>query len=78
MGTVLRRYWHPIATSTELEQEPVLAVRLLGEDLALYNAESGEFGLVAQRCPPSWPARSVGSSGARTPPGGPGGSGGLG
>src|SRR5919205_1741106 len=51
MGAVMRRYWHPIATTTELEQEPVLAVRLLGEDLALYRAESGELGLVAQRCP---------------------------
>src|SRR5438477_11810727 len=29
MGNLLRRYWHPVATAAELEQEPVLAVRLL-------------------------------------------------
>jgi 5,5'-dehydrodivanillate O-demethylase oxygenase subunit len=51
MGNLLRRYWHPVATLAELEQEPVLAVKLLGENLALYQTPSGELGLVAQRCP---------------------------
>ena len=32
-------------------REPVLAVRVLGEHLALYRSESGEMGLVAERCP---------------------------
>src|SRR5919206_1170859 len=51
MGNLLRRYWHPVATSVELEAEPVLAVRLLGENLALYRNEQGQLGLVAERCP---------------------------
>ena len=51
MGNLLRRYWHPIATATELEKEPVLAVKLLGENLALYRSPDGELGLMAERCP---------------------------
>jgi 5,5'-dehydrodivanillate O-demethylase oxygenase subunit len=50
MGNLMRRYWHPIATSTELNREPVMAVRILGENLALYRNEKGELGLVGQRC----------------------------
>jgi 5,5'-dehydrodivanillate O-demethylase len=51
MGGLLRRYWHPIATLPELLAEPVLAVTVLGENLALYRTEGGDLGLVAQRCP---------------------------
>jgi len=51
MGNLLRRYWHPIAASSELAIEPVLQVRLLGENLALYRNEQGELGLMAERCP---------------------------
>jgi 5,5'-dehydrodivanillate O-demethylase len=51
MGNLLRRYWYPVATTTELAQEPVLPVRLLGEDLALFQTEQGALGLVTQRCP---------------------------
>ena len=51
MGDVLRRYWHPVATSAQLKDEPVMAVTLLGENLALYRTDSGQLGLVAQRCP---------------------------
>jgi 5,5'-dehydrodivanillate O-demethylase len=50
-GELLRRYWWPIATSGELDTEPVLAIRLLGENLALYRTDAGELGLVSQRCP---------------------------
>jgi 5,5'-dehydrodivanillate O-demethylase oxygenase subunit len=50
-GELLRRYWWPIATVAELDIEPVLAVTLLGENLALYRTDAGELGLVAQRCP---------------------------
>jgi 5,5'-dehydrodivanillate O-demethylase len=50
-GELLRRYWHPIATSAELAREPVLAVKVLGENLALYKTEGGKLGLVSQRCP---------------------------
>jgi 5,5'-dehydrodivanillate O-demethylase len=51
MGALLRRYWHPVATLPELIAEPVLAVTVLGENLALYRTEAGDMGLVAQRCP---------------------------
>ena len=38
MGEVMRRYWHPIAASGELnEEEPTKEIRLLGEDLLLYR-----------------------------------------
>lgn len=50
MGNLLRRYWHPIATATELKREPVLSVRILGEQLALYRSETGKMGLVTERC----------------------------
>jgi 5,5'-dehydrodivanillate O-demethylase len=51
MGNVMRRYWFPIATTAELNKEPVLGVKLLGENLALYRSPAGELGLVAERCP---------------------------
>jgi hypothetical protein len=31
MGKLLRCYWHPIATTTQLQTEPVLPIRLLGK-----------------------------------------------
>jgi 5,5'-dehydrodivanillate O-demethylase len=51
MGNLLRRYWYPIATVPDLDQEPVRAITLLGENLALYRTDSGKLGLVSQRCP---------------------------
>jgi 5,5'-dehydrodivanillate O-demethylase len=51
MGELLRRYWHPVATVPELDAEPVLPVKVLGENLALYRTEAGELGLVSERCP---------------------------
>jgi len=47
---LLRRYWQPIGTAIELDQEPVQRVRLLGEDLVLYHTEGGEYGLIDERC----------------------------
>jgi 5,5'-dehydrodivanillate O-demethylase oxygenase subunit len=51
MGNLLRRYWYPVATTTQLDAQPVLRVRLLGEDLVLYRDKSGQLGLLAERCP---------------------------
>jgi 5,5'-dehydrodivanillate O-demethylase len=51
MGNLLRRYWHPVGTVTELAKDPVKKVRLLGENLTLYRSERGEYGLVGDRCP---------------------------
>jgi 5,5'-dehydrodivanillate O-demethylase oxygenase subunit len=51
MGELLRRYWHPVATTPDLEKDPVRRVRLLGENLTLFRTTSGELGLVGERCP---------------------------
>jgi 5,5'-dehydrodivanillate O-demethylase len=49
-GELLRRYWWPAAASSELDNESVVSVRMLGEDLALYRTEGGKLGLMAERC----------------------------
>jgi 5,5'-dehydrodivanillate O-demethylase len=51
LGDLLRRYWYPVARVADLDEEPVLAVGLLGENFALYRTESGSLGMVSQRCP---------------------------
>ncbi len=51
MGELMRRYWHAIATTDDLNKDPVRRVRLLGENLTLYRSESGELGLISERCP---------------------------
>lgn len=51
MGTLLRRYWMPIAGVSEFDSRSTKPVRLLGEDLVLYKDLSGDFGLVDRRCP---------------------------
>ena len=35
MGELLRRYWHPIAGASELVENPIKPIRLMGEDLVL-------------------------------------------
>jgi nitrite reductase/ring-hydroxylating ferredoxin subunit len=49
-GEYLRRYWHPVAMSSEVAACP-LALRILGEDLVLFRLPSGEVGLVHRHCP---------------------------
>lgn len=49
-GEYLRRYWQPIAMSTEIDKRPVL-LRILGEDLVAFRMPSGEVGLVHKHCP---------------------------
>ncbi len=51
MGELLRRYWHPIAASAELNRWPTKAVRILGEDLVLYKDRSATLGLIGKACP---------------------------
>ena len=41
MGDLLRRYWMPIAAVAEMDDTPIKAVRLMGEDLVLYKDKSG-------------------------------------
>ncbi len=51
MGTLLRRYWHPVAASVEMPPRTARRVRLLGEDLVLFRTASGTLGLVEEHCP---------------------------
>jgi len=51
MGELMRRYWHPVAATAELDDRPTKAVRILGEDLALYKDRSGTYGLIDRLCP---------------------------
>src|SRR5688572_9536299 len=50
MGDLMRRYWHPVAAAEQLEDNPVRAVRLMGEDLVLYKDLSGQYGLLERHC----------------------------
>jgi 5,5'-dehydrodivanillate O-demethylase len=49
-GTYLRRYWHPIYISAELETNWSKPIRIMGQNLTLYRGESGAAHLVAARC----------------------------
>ena len=62
-GELMRRYWQPICVASELTPErPKKRVKLLGEELVLYRADSsarpdssgrkpdGGYGLVAEHC----------------------------
>ena len=51
MGELLRRYWLPIAAVSQMKGRDTFPVRLLGEDLVLYRDLSGNYGLIAARCP---------------------------
>jgi 5,5'-dehydrodivanillate O-demethylase len=50
MGRLLRWYWHPIASVSQLDENPVKKVTLLGEGLVLYRDRSGTMGLISDRC----------------------------
>jgi 5,5'-dehydrodivanillate O-demethylase len=48
----LRRYWQPVAAAGELTDEtPIKAVKLLGEELAVFRDNAGRYGLVGEHCP---------------------------
>ena len=49
-GEYLRRFWHPVATSSEIAELPV-AIRILGEDLVVFRDGEGRIGLVHRHCP---------------------------
>jgi len=51
MGDYLRRYWHPVAGTSEFDDKSVRPIRLFGEDLVLFKDLSGNYGLVQRRCP---------------------------
>jgi 5,5'-dehydrodivanillate O-demethylase len=47
----MRRYWHPVAATAQLDANPVRKVRILCEDLVLYRDRQGRLGLIGERCP---------------------------
>ena len=49
MGTVLRRYWHPVGVSQSVTSKPQ-RLKVLGEELVLYRGQSGETHLMQLRC----------------------------
>ena len=50
-GELLRRYWQPVALSAELPMGGApLAVRILGETLALFRDDQGRIGLLGLHC----------------------------
>jgi len=51
MGAMLRQYWQPVGIVAELDADPVRRVRIMGENLTLYRSETGEYGLIGDRCP---------------------------
>ena len=58
-GELLRRYWQPAALLDEFDprfdarmaERPLKAVRLLGQDLVLFRADDGAWGLLDRDCP---------------------------
>lgn len=58
-GDLLRRYWQPVALLDEfdaaldprMQQRPVKAVRVLGQDLVLFRDAAGHWGLLDRDCP---------------------------
>ncbi len=48
-GEYLRRFWHPIALTAQLDDLPK-RVRVLGEDLVLFRDGRGEIGLLDLHC----------------------------
>jgi 5,5'-dehydrodivanillate O-demethylase len=51
MGSLLRRYWMPLAGVSEFDRQSIKPVRLMGEDLTLYKDLSGAYGLIDRHCP---------------------------
>ncbi len=52
MGNVMRRYWHPIATSAQLAEPDCapLRTKLLGEKFVVFRDTSGRVGVLDEYC----------------------------
>jgi phthalate 4,5-dioxygenase oxygenase subunit len=51
MGNMMRRYWHPVCTSAQLERDGApLRVRLLGEDFVAFRDTEGRVGVMEELC----------------------------
>ena len=49
-GEYLRRYWHPVALTSEVSTRP-LQIRILGEDLVIFKTTENKIGLVHKTAP---------------------------
>ncbi len=49
-GEFFRRYWHPVALTKEVGQQPI-SVKILGESLILFRTKNDKYGLVHKQCP---------------------------
>lgn len=49
-GELMRRYWHPVAATAQLLENPVRKIKILGEELVLFKDRKGGLGLVGPRC----------------------------
>jgi len=51
-GSLLRRYWQPVALTEELEgPRPLKPLKLMGQHFVLFRDETGRLGLVDRDCP---------------------------
>jgi len=50
-GDLLRRYWQPVALSSELRPFAPIPTKLMGEDLVLFRDDDGQPGLLGRTCP---------------------------
>src|SRR4051812_5470980 len=50
MGTLLRRFWQPVALSSSVAKGGARPLRVMGEELTLYRGDSGAAHLVGGRC----------------------------
>ena len=51
-GTLLRRYWQPLALAEELAgPRPLKPVKLMGQEFVLFRDENGQLGLLDRDCP---------------------------
>jgi len=48
-GEYLRRYWHPVALTSEVSTTP-LQICILGEDLVIFKTTENKIGLVHKNC----------------------------
>lgn len=49
-GEYLRRFWHPVAMSSQLSDGNPVVIRILGEDLIVFRDLSGRVGLLHKHC----------------------------
>src|ERR1700761_9698469 len=50
MGTLLRRFWQPVAMSREVAAGDAIQVKVFGEELALYRSQAGDVHLIGGLC----------------------------